>query len=96
LDFSWDDRKIYNYVRALTKPYPGAFFRHDGRTVIVWDAEMLNTATSECAGRFSIDADNQRLLVSTGNGRLLGLKRLQIAGMPEAFGHECFDMMKAL
>lgn len=94
LNFSWDDRTIYNYVRALTKPYPGAFFSYKGSAVTVWDAELLNETTAEPACRFAIDTGRRRLLVSTGNNKLIALGRLQIAGLPEVFGHEFFDAAK--
>ncbi len=40
IDLSWDVMKIYNYVRALTKPYPGAFFYYKGQKVFVWEAKF--------------------------------------------------------
>jgi methionyl-tRNA formyltransferase len=30
-------------VRAVTHPYPGAFFMKDGRKVVVWKAEVVNS-----------------------------------------------------
>src|SRR5881628_1467651 len=40
---TWDQdaRAVYNFVRALTKPYPGAFSWLDGRRWIVWHAVLL-------------------------------------------------------
>lgn len=32
--------QIYNLVRALTKPYPGAFTYFENRKLIVWDSEI--------------------------------------------------------
>jgi len=95
LDFSWDDKKIYNYVRALTRPYPGAFFHYKGKTIIVWEAKLSNETTSEPVGSFSINPNNQSLLVSTGNNKLISLYRIQIEGMPECFGHEMFSMVNS-
>ena len=40
IDWSWTTRRIFNLVRAVTRPYPGAFAdRPDGRRLIVWWAE---------------------------------------------------------
>ena len=91
LDFSWDDDKIYNYVRALTKPYPGAYFLHQEKKIFVWEAAKRPDASTGQSGQFTIDADSQSLLVSTGNNKLIALRRLQAEGMPEIFGHEFFD-----
>jgi methionyl-tRNA formyltransferase len=41
IDWRWSSRKVYNWVRAQTRPYPGAFFRHNGKLVKVWRAEEV-------------------------------------------------------
>ena len=40
---AWDQdaRAVYNFVRALTKPYPGAFSWLDGRRWFVWQAALV-------------------------------------------------------
>jgi methionyl-tRNA formyltransferase len=44
----WDQEAcaIYNFIRALTKPYPGAFGWLDGRRWTVWRAGLLPTMLS--------------------------------------------------
>ncbi len=39
LDWNWDSRKIYNFVRALTYPFPGAFTFFNEKKMIVWSCE---------------------------------------------------------
>jgi len=34
--------EIYNFIRAQSKPYPGAFTYYRGKKVIVWRAHLLN------------------------------------------------------
>lgn len=42
IDFSRSALDVYNFVRALTKPYPGAYFFDDqGNKVIVWKLEIV-------------------------------------------------------
>jgi len=37
IDWHWPARRIYNLIRAVTDPYPGAFaFLPDGRKLLVW------------------------------------------------------------
>jgi len=37
IDWNWPARRIYNLIRAVTDPYPGAFaFLPDGRKLLVW------------------------------------------------------------
>ncbi|WLT31795.1 methionyl-tRNA formyltransferase [Geothrix sp. PMB-07] len=41
IDWTWDSRRIRNFIRAQTRPYPGAFTFIEGRKVILWDAEVV-------------------------------------------------------
>lgn len=40
IDWSWDVRRIRNFIRAQTKPYPGAFTIIDGKKVTIWSADI--------------------------------------------------------
>ncbi len=40
IDWNWPARRIFNLVRAVTHPYPGAFCFVDGRKLYVWRARM--------------------------------------------------------
>jgi methionyl-tRNA formyltransferase len=35
--------EIYNFIRALTKPYPGAFSYIDGKKIFIWKAQPFDT-----------------------------------------------------
>lgn len=69
--------QIYNLIRGVTHPYPGAFTRLDGRQVIIWRAWPV-PGTGE-PGRV-VAADPP--LVGTGDG-LLELRVLQSEGNQE-------------
>ena len=48
IDFNRSALDFYNFVRALTKPYPGAFyFDKNGNKVIVWSAKILFESSEE-------------------------------------------------
>lgn len=47
IDWNRDAVDIYNMVRALTKPYPGAFTRHDGVEYNIWIARPVVTEAAE-------------------------------------------------
>ena len=83
-DFSQDARKIYDQIRAQTRPYPGAFFmdKTTGKKVTVWKAAL--THTPEDGGRE----------VLCGDGRKLTLLRIQWEGEPETWACEC-DLLRA-
>ncbi|MBF0485501.1 MAG: hypothetical protein HQL16_03195 [Candidatus Omnitrophica bacterium] len=36
IDWRWSSRKVFNWVRAQTRPYPGAFFLNNGRKYFLW------------------------------------------------------------
>lgn len=40
----WDAELL---VRAVTRPYPGAFIEQDGRTLVIWRAEVVGHAPTE-------------------------------------------------
>ena len=40
IDWNWPARRIFNLVRAVTHPYPGAFCFVDGRKLYVWRARI--------------------------------------------------------
>lgn len=40
IDWRWTTRRLYNWVRALTHPYPGAFSYVCGRKIIIWKTRV--------------------------------------------------------
>jgi methionyl-tRNA formyltransferase len=42
IDWSWPARRIFNLIRAVTHPYPGAFGLADGAKLIIWQARIAS------------------------------------------------------
>lgn len=40
IDWKWNVAKINNFIKAQTRPYPGAFTVINNKKVILWDAEV--------------------------------------------------------
>ncbi len=40
IDWNWDAKRIHDFIRAQTKPYPGAFTYINNKKIIIWDAEI--------------------------------------------------------
>jgi len=40
IDWSWDAKRIRNFIRAQTRPYPGAFTILHGKKIVIWDADI--------------------------------------------------------
>ena len=76
IDWNWSARNIYDFIRALTKPYPGAFTFLDGEKWIVWEAALLpvheNAMVGEIIGKsYGFASGGTGLLVSAKDGVLL-------------------------
>lgn len=74
IDWTRSAVQIYNLIRGVTHPYPGAFTRLDGKRVVIWQAWPV--AGSAAPARI-IATDP--LLVGTGDG-LLEIRVLQVEG----------------
>lgn len=42
IDWSKNTLDLYNWIRALTRPYPGAFTYYHGRKIFFWEAVVIN------------------------------------------------------
>lgn len=40
IDWNWEENKIRNFIRAQSRPYPGAFTILGNKKVIIWDADI--------------------------------------------------------
>jgi len=82
IDWRWPARRIYNLIRAVTHPYPGAFTWHSGRTLHIWWASPVDPASALEPGEVRI-AGSSRVLVGAGDGGVLVLRRVQPQGESE-------------
>lgn len=85
IDWSKGAVEIYNLVRAVTHPYPGAFTAAGGRKLFVWWAEPLADAPAGGAPGEILPPPDGGIAVATGAGVLV-LRRAQWEGGPEAEG----------
>jgi methionyl-tRNA formyltransferase len=83
IDWNWPARRIFNLVRGVTHPYPGAFCFVGGRKLMVWEARVAHDT-----GKWSESGRIIRFLgdaveVAAGEGSLL-IRRGQLEGEAEA------------
>jgi UDP-4-amino-4-deoxy-L-arabinose formyltransferase / UDP-glucuronic acid dehydrogenase (UDP-4-keto-hexauronic acid decarboxylating) len=72
IDWRWPARRIFNLVRAVTHPYPGAFCFVGGRKLMVWEAKIgsENRACGE-PGRLVREMPDGALEISAGEGSVI-------------------------
>jgi methionyl-tRNA formyltransferase len=81
IDWRWPAPRIYDLLRAVTHPYPGAFTVHAGRRLFVWWARPERDRLDLAPGRLEVSSDTVR--AGTGRGALR-LERVQVEGQRES------------
>lgn len=74
IDWSKTSKECYDWIRALTFPYPGAFTFYKNRKIYLWDSKISNLNSTNPGQIVEVD---ERIIISTGNGtiELLSLQR---------------------
>jgi methionyl-tRNA formyltransferase len=72
IDWRWPARRIFNLVRAVTHPYPGAFCFVGSRKLMVWEAKIgTETGTLAPPGQVVREAPDGALEVAAGEGSVI-------------------------
>jgi methionyl-tRNA formyltransferase len=80
IDWSQPQKDVYNLIRAVAPPYPGAFCEVNGKTVVIEAARPSEDAFPSVAlGPFVHD---NHVFGMCGDGRTLQLLRASVAGAP--------------
>ena len=84
IDWTSSAQAVYNLIRALTRPYPGAYFFWSGEKVWVWKAApsgKVETKQEKSAGDIVQIIPGKGIRISCGEGAIL-MERVQLAGEP--------------
>jgi methionyl-tRNA formyltransferase len=96
INWAWPARRVFNLVRAVTHPYPGAFCVAGGRTLFVWRARIANESGSRGEpGEIAGVSDDGAVEVATGEGSVL-VVRAQLEGGAEGAAAEVLGGVKRL
>lgn len=81
IHWDWPTMNIYNLIRALTPPYPGAFTLWHGSKLTIWKARLLSYSTGQERPGTIVDLLDNGIVVAGVDG-LLSLEKMQFAGEP--------------
>lgn len=82
IDWRLTSLAIYNWVRALTLPFPGAFSFWNTRKVIIWETELLKgykPPFNVVPGQVLDTLDKRGIIVATGDNCIL-IKTVEVDG----------------
>lgn len=75
IDWNWPARRIHDFVRAQTKPYPGAFTFFRRKRVIIWESELFQDKTMDLAPG-TMEFTGLALVVVCGDKMVLKINRI--------------------
>ena len=91
IEWRWPARRIYDLVRAVTHPYPGAFTVHAGRRLFVWWGWPDSARMDVEPGR--VDVSSEAVRVGTGHGAMR-LERVQMDDQQEMEARQWIDVAR--
>jgi methionyl-tRNA formyltransferase len=94
IDWRWPARRIFNLVRAVTHPYPGAFCFISGRKLTVWEACIGSESGNHGApGRAIREEADGAVEVAAGEGSVM-VKVVQFEGNVESVASEALSQSR--
>jgi methionyl-tRNA formyltransferase len=82
IDWNWPARRIFNLVRGVTHPYPGAFCFVAGHKLMVWEARVAHDKGRLAESGSIVASTGDTIEVAAGEGSVL-IVRSQLEGHPE-------------
>jgi methionyl-tRNA formyltransferase len=87
IDWHWPARRVFNLVRAVTHPYPGAFVNVDGRKLFIWKARVASESGQRGVPGTIIGVGADGVEVAAGEGSI-SLVAVQFDGDTEDTPHK--------
>ncbi len=87
IDWQQPAGQIYNLIRAVTHPFPGAFTTWQEKKIIIWSGKVYleYTGPQLPPGRVSMAPEDKLVLIGTGLG-VLAVQTAQVEGEAEVTG----------
>lgn len=71
IDWTRSAEEVFNWIRALGKPYPGAFTQFGGRRLYIWTASLWDAAGGGVPGEVRWVLPGRGVVVQCGDGTVL-------------------------
>lgn len=84
INWHWQRERIHNWVRAQSRPYPGAFTYYKGNKIIVYRVEVSEFGFHQNDVNGKILSINENIIVKTPNGAI-ALTEIEIVGNSVVF-----------
>ena len=91
IDWRWPARRIFNLVRAVTHPYPGAFCFVDGKKLMIWETK-IGAENGSCGepGKVVREMTDGAFEIAAGEGSVI-VKVAQFEGGVESIAREALS-----
>ncbi|CCQ94645.1 Methionyl-tRNA formyltransferase [[Clostridium] ultunense Esp] len=71
IDWNWSSRRIYNFIRALYEPSPGAQTYYKGEKIHVWESQEIDYPIYISTPGEIIGKNNNGIIVKTGDSAIM-------------------------
>jgi methionyl-tRNA formyltransferase len=96
IDWRWPARRIFNLVRAVTHPYPGAFCFVGGRKLMIWETRVGSESGSHgTPGQVLRDHPGGAIEVAAGVGSVI-VTLAQFEGGPQGAARETLSQSRRI
>lgn len=84
IDWSMPAKKVYDFIRAQSHPYPGAYTMHEKKRLTVWRAELFDYTYYGTPGQVGQIFADQSVLVVCGDSKGIVLREIDYDGKAES------------
>lgn len=79
INWEWNSTRIYNFIRAQSAPYPGAYTTYNGKKIILWKAEVFKADIYGSPGQIGvIDKKNGKIVIICGENTGLIVDEIEV------------------
>ncbi len=79
INWEWDSTRIYNFIRAQSSPYPGAYTTYKGKRIILWRAEVFGADIYGSPGQIGmIDKKRGQIIIICGENTGLTVDEIEV------------------